>query len=191
MGRPLKITKASGTVDTGYNNSPPGVTGGATSQSGNQIVTRVKIGSASNANGYIIRQKGKTKYLVADGTAIQDENIVANSSYVITDISNTDWTYFGVQNAANGMVFTATVDGTGLATNGVVNLVGTCTLVDKANGSLAANEASVTVTFANAATVRVSTVSNHFVVDFNGNKYLAAYAADNTTTPETVNVAHA
>jgi hypothetical protein len=191
MGRPLKITKAGGTVDTGYNNYPPGVTGGDTGQTGSQVKPRVKIGSASNADGYIIRQKGKKKFLVADATAIQEEDIVAGQSYVITDTSNTDWTYFGVKNAANGVVFTSTVAGTGITTNGVVNLVGSCTLVDKANGALAANEMNIVATFANAATTRIASISNKFVVDFSGNKYLAAYAANASTTPETVTITNA
>jgi hypothetical protein len=92
MGRPLKIKEISETpgpgVDIGFNGvdtltapvvSPLtgdeyfGVVGGG---AGGGIATiayptvkcRVKIGTNSEADGYIIRQKGATKYLVSDGT---------------------------------------------------------------------------------------------------------------------------
>ena len=79
MARALKTAKSS-TQDTGFNNpngsasSTPtneptyGVVGGNTGSSGSQIVARVKIGSNTEANGYIIRQKGRSKFLVTDGT---------------------------------------------------------------------------------------------------------------------------
>lgn len=60
-------------VDTGYNNpqgstATYGVVGGNTNQVAKTILCRVKIGSNAEANGYIIRQKGATKFLVSDGT---------------------------------------------------------------------------------------------------------------------------
>lgn len=73
MGRPLKI-KESATVDIGFNNPATnhyGVVGGNTSLSTSSYpVTkvRVKIGGNSEADGYIIRQKGASKYLVTDGS---------------------------------------------------------------------------------------------------------------------------
>lgn len=73
MGRPLKI-KHSSTIDIGFNNpqggSYYGVVGGNTSLSSTSypvVRVRVKIGSNSEADGYIITQKGSTKYLVSDG----------------------------------------------------------------------------------------------------------------------------
>jgi len=153
------------------------------------VLCRVKIGNQAEGNGYILRQKGKKKFLVANATSIQDEDIVANNIYVITSVSNTDWTYFGVTNAAVGRVFTAPRDGTGLTTNGVVNRVGVCTLANTANSSLAANTMTVTCTFANAATFRAATLTNHFVTSFAGAKYIADNAANAATTPQTVQVA--
>ena len=91
MGRPLKIKMISETpgpgVDIGFNGADTltapvttpltgteyfGVVGGG----GTDVATiayptvkcRVKIGSADEADGYIIRQKGASKYLVSDGT---------------------------------------------------------------------------------------------------------------------------
>ena len=89
MGRPLKIKKTT-TVDIGFNafdqlTNPVyndtfnpdqflGVVGGDDS-AGTLATTaypvvkcRVRIAGFSEADGYIIRQKGATKYLVSDGT---------------------------------------------------------------------------------------------------------------------------
>lgn len=188
MGRPLKIAK-SATIDTGFPQTASGVVGGNTGIAGNQVLARVKIGTQTEANGYIIRQKGKKKFLVASTTAIQDEDIVANNIYVITSVSNTDWTYFGVTNAAVGRVFTAPRDGTGLTTNGTVSRVGVCTLANTANSSLANNTMTITCTFANTTTFRAATITNHFVTSFAGVKYIADNAANAATTPVTVAVA--
>jgi len=188
MGRPLKTAKNNGTVDTGFV-SGIGVVGGNTGQAGNQVLARVKIGAQAEANGYIIRQKGKRKFLVGSTTSIQDENIVAGTTYVITSLGTTDWSYFGVKSPVVGRVFTATVDGTGLTTTGVVNRVGICTLANTANTSLAANTMTVTCTFANTSTFRAATLTNHWVTNFSGVKYIADNASNGATTPQTVAVA--
>ena len=182
MGRPLKTAKNNATVDYGYASATSGVVGGNTGQSGYQVLARVKIGSQTEANGYIIRQKGKNKFLAGSVTAIQDEDIVAGSSYVITDTSNTDWTYFGVQNAANGQVFTASVNGTGLATNGVVNAVAVCTLVNVANSSLTSNTMTVECTKADATQFKAKTLSNTHTSDFSDNKYITTFGSANAST---------
>lgn len=68
MGRPLKIAK-SATIDTGYENGEGlGIVGGDTGLAATQIICRVKIGANPEADGYIVRQKGSTKYIVTDGT---------------------------------------------------------------------------------------------------------------------------
>jgi hypothetical protein len=68
VGRPLKIAK-SATIDTGYDNGEGlGIVGGDTGFATLQIVCQVKIGANPESVGYIIRQKGATKYIVTDGT---------------------------------------------------------------------------------------------------------------------------
>jgi hypothetical protein len=72
MGRPLKTAK-SNTVDTGFNNpagsgNTYGVVGGNTSLTPPTILCQVKIGANAEAAGYIVRQKGKRKFVVSDGT---------------------------------------------------------------------------------------------------------------------------
>jgi len=147
MGRPLKIAKLQGTtvVDSAIpgtiNTQPVGGVGGLTSITGNQIKPRVKIGAASNADGSILRQKGRKKFLV-------------------TDSSNE----------------------------------GICTLVDKADGSLANNEMSITATRSTAATFRAKRISNRYVWDFSDNRYLWTFGtaqAATATAPEIVSVASA
>jgi hypothetical protein len=191
MGRPLKTTKAAG-IDTGFPQTTSGVVGGRTSIAGNQVLARVRISTQTEANGYVIRQKSKKKFLAGSTTTINDEDIKAGNSYIITDTNNTDWTLFGIRGAAaNGQVFTATVDGSGLATNGTVNQVAVCTLVNVANASLAANTLTVECTLANSSTFRAKTLSNHHVTDFSDVKYIADFSTANaTTTPyPTVTVA--
>ena len=87
MGRPVKIKKASqsldtdsgtfvGGIDIGYNNPTGanqyyGTVGGTDTLSNYDhpvLKVRVKIGGNSEADGYIIRQKGASKYLVSDGS---------------------------------------------------------------------------------------------------------------------------
>lgn len=72
MGRPLKIAK-SATIDSGFNNpagsgNTYGVVGGDTALSVPTVLCRVKIGANAETDGYIIRQKGASKFLVSDGT---------------------------------------------------------------------------------------------------------------------------
>lgn len=64
MARPLKIQKT--TIQAGFPGQY-GIVGGNTTLAGNQIKCRVKIGSNAEADGWIIRQKGARKFLVADG----------------------------------------------------------------------------------------------------------------------------
>ena len=136
MGRPLKIAKSSA-IDTGFPQTASGVVGGNTSISGSQILCRVKVGANAEANGYIVRQKGKKKFLVKDDSGNQ----------------------------------------------------GVCTLANTANSSLTDNTMTITCTFANAATFKAATITNHFVTSFTGAKYVADNAANAATTPVTVAVA--
>jgi hypothetical protein len=97
MGRPVKI-KESATVDVGFNNPTGGqyygVVGGTDTLSTYDhpvLKVRVKIGGNSEADGYIIRQKGASKYLVSDGSnegvcvlANTADSSLANDTMTIT-----------------------------------------------------------------------------------------------------------
>jgi hypothetical protein len=77
MARPLKIQKIA--IQAGYPSGKYGIVGGNTTLTGNQVKCRVKIGSAAEADGWIIRQKGSRKYLVSDGTNI-GQCVLANTA---------------------------------------------------------------------------------------------------------------
>ena len=110
MGRPVKIKKATqsldadsgtfvGGIDIGYNNPTGanqyyGTVGGTDTLSNYDhpvLKVRVKIGGNSEADGYIIRQKGASKYLVSDGSntgvcvlANTADSSLANDTMTIT-----------------------------------------------------------------------------------------------------------
>ena len=133
---------------------------------------------AEEDNGYIIRQKGKKKFLVARKQTILDEGIALGGTYMITDKSNTDWAALGAgPNAANGKIFTATASGANLTTDGTVYAVGTCVLVD--GGTLGLNEMSINI-YNDGATTNAMSLTNRWTRDFDnsnnetGTKFLAS-----------------
>lgn len=129
-------------------------------------------------NGYIIRQKGKKKFLVARTQTIQDEGIALGGTYMITNASDTDWFALGAgTNASNGKIFTATASGVGLTTGGAVYPVGTCVLVD--GGTLGLNEMRIDIDNDGTITNAMS-ITNRWTRDFDnsnnetGVRYLAS-----------------
>ena len=128
MGRPLKI-KISNTQDAGFNNpdgsataTPTGegffgVVGGNISTSDYDFpVTTTRIfpagGSISTeGDGFIVRQKGASKYLVSrlDSTAIDPANAVVGSIVRIVSVGDTDWNAMGMPGdgfVSAGAIFT-------------------------------------------------------------------------------------
>lgn len=125
---------------------------------------------ADNAAGYILRQRGKRKFLVADATTVNDENIVAGSSYRLISVGTTDWDALGAgPDAAAGKVFTATANGTGLTTTGTAHLVGVCKTANLANNSLTINTMNILATKADTTTVYVDGLTSHQITDFTNN----------------------
>jgi hypothetical protein len=121
-------------------------------------------------DGYVVRQKGKRKFLVVEKTNVQDEFICAGGSYMIITVGNTDWQALGAgPDAAAGKIFTASVNGVGLGTTGAVYAVGVCTLVNTADASLTRNEMNLNLNFASDPDAFAASVTNHFAVDFTDN----------------------
>jgi hypothetical protein len=94
MGRPVKIKKSL-TVDTGFNNPAGGqyygVVGGEDTLSNYAHPTlkvRVKITGETEADGWIVRQKGASKYLVEDASGNRGVCVLAN----LADAALTDGT---------------------------------------------------------------------------------------------------
>jgi hypothetical protein len=110
MGRPLKIKKTT-TKDIGFNSFDQlenpvypatlnttqflGVVGGANAIGGSSVATstnpvvRVQVYIAEDSEeraGFIITQKGATKYLVAANVAVADEDLVVGNSYIIATV---------------------------------------------------------------------------------------------------------
>ena len=98
MARPLKIAKSS-TIDIGFPNDETtdnGFTGNGIGVVGGDdvslnIVVRVKIADNDEADGYILRQKGKRKFLVTDGDNVgtcvladTDDDELADDTMTIT-----------------------------------------------------------------------------------------------------------
>jgi hypothetical protein len=183
MARALK-TQKSNTVDTGfpwqdlYN---IGVVGGNTSLTGAQIKVRVKFIGDSEADGYIIRQKGAKKFLVTDAASVSAGAFVTGDSYMITAAGTTNFQSIGADASyAVGTIFTATGAGTG---TGTAIKVGTCKLVDRADTALADADITgedgltdsnvdgsmtVTVTETDSGNIRLARLSNRWGEGFDG-----------------------
>ena len=135
-------------------------------------------------NGYILRQKGKSKFMVVVSNQVQDEGIAAGGQYMITNAGDTDWRALGAgPDAAYGKVFTASASGVGLTTTGTVNPVGICVLVD--SGSPAAGEMSVEV-YNDGDTTYACEIQNHYVRDFDNNVQPLDNNPDNTQYVATI-----
>jgi hypothetical protein len=202
MGRPLKI-KESTTVDIGFNafsvlTSPVypatfsgtefvGVVGGANANVASAtypvIKCRVYItGAAAEDDGYIITQKGTTKYLVAAVSAVNDEDLVVGSSYRILTVGTTDWRSVGATTAtpAVGDVFTATAAGAG---SGTAQLVGVCVLADEADTALTEGNMNITFSTGDSTAQTVSRLTNKYVYDYSTPpvRYAANFFSDEGT----------
>jgi hypothetical protein len=165
-----------------------GVVGGSSdvSQAAYPVVKCIAYipGDSQYRNAFIIRQKANIKYLVAAPNAIQDEDIVAGQTYYINDPSNTNWKALGGPvNAQAGDVFTATVDGTGLTTNGVVYIAGVCVLTDDTTP----DEGFMAITMnvnADSTEITISKLTNKFALDYSTPpvRYATNFWTDESTT---------
>ena len=109
---------------------------------------------------------------------------------MIGDIGDTDWVALGADaTAGNYDIFTATTDGTGLTTTGVVWAVAQCLLVDNSNPT-GINEMSVAI-YDDGDTYYASRLKNKFSTNFNepfgdtcnpGYTYSATFFNDNGNT---------
>lgn len=148
--------------------------------------------SSTVDRGYILRQKGKRKYLVARSQNIQDEFMANGQSYYITNVSDTDWAALGAgADAAVGKIFTCTGEDPALSTDGYGYAISVCTLVNKDSTALLRNEMQIVLDKASGTDPKAQSITDHFAIDFtdngvdenSGTKYLVAFDAK-TDTPD-------
>jgi hypothetical protein len=195
MGRPLKIKKSTN-IDIGFNafdqlTNPVLPTGGAINSDefvgvvgGNfttsiptvtypvikcQVNIALPDGSgAGDHAGRIIRQKGAHKYLVADGTTLQDEDLVVGAAYQILALDTTNWQQMGAPaGAVAGTIFTCTAVCAD-PQNGTALLVGQCVLTSDLTPT--AGNMSISYFYgANDSTeTAISKLTNKFLQNFAG-----------------------
>ena len=191
MGRPLKI-KISDTQDAGFNNpgddvagrTPSGelfygVVGGNISTSDYTFpvtTTRIRPTGGSitaEGDGFIVRQKGASKFLVSrlDASAIDPANAVVGSQIRIVSVGDTDWASMGANNGgtiAAGLIFTVTA-ASSAGSSGTAAECGICTLADENDASLSTGSMTVSYTDVGSSAVRLKRFSNRFGISFAGN----------------------
>ena len=131
-----------------------------------QVNIKLPSGSGAGAHdGRILRQKGARKFMVVDGTTLQDEDLVVGATYQILTAGGTNWTQWGAPVGwVVGTIFTCTALGTPV--NGTALLVGTCVLSN--NGTPTAGNMAISVSIADSTPTYLSKLTNKFAQDFNG-----------------------
>jgi hypothetical protein len=197
MGRPLKIKKST-TINIGFNDfgnvEVPVIPTGMTTTEFLGVVGGANAGIATSAypvvdiyanvngqagNGYIIRQKGASKYLATPNNTVSAGSLTVGFSYVIKALGNTNWAAVGAApNAAVGDVFVCTAAGSG---SGTASDVGQVLLVN--SGSPQAGQASISFN-TGAGNVYASKMTNKYVWDYStpATRYAADFFVDGPAT---------
>ena len=202
----FKIQK-SATVNVGFDSSAViGGTGGLTSITGNQIRPNVYIAGGSLTVGSIIAKKGRTKFLVNDGTRTgqctlnnlpaanlsSGQMSIGVDTAVVTGNANSfvggATTYAYITFATTTLAGPTTpavgdyVRGTGILANAVISSYSVSNGLGNANVTIS----SQTVSNVAATTFYIggyaARLSNKFVIDFNGNKYQWKFTDPTSTT---------
>jgi hypothetical protein len=127
------------------------------------VKVRVFVTGFAEADGFIIRQKGARKFLVADSTA--RTALVSGQAYRITVVGDTDWAAYGVPSAQIGTIFTATA-ALGNTGTGRVNAVGTCVLTSDLSPT--AGNMSISYFSNDSTETAISKLTNKFLQNFAG-----------------------
>ena len=133
-----------------------------------QVNIALPSGSGAGVHtGRILRQKGARKFMVVDGTTVQDESCVAGATYMILSLGGTDWQQMGAPaGAIAGTIFTCSAAVT-TASTGTALLVGTCVLVNSNTPTVGNMSISMAVG-GDSTEVYISKLTNRFAQDFNG-----------------------
>jgi hypothetical protein len=127
------------------------------------VKVRVFVTGFAEADGYIIRQKGSRKFMVADSTA--RTALVSGRAYRITVVGDTDWASYGAPSAQIGTIFTATA-ALGNTGTGRVNAVGTCVLTSDLSPT--AGNMSISYFSNDSTETAISKLTNKFLQNFAG-----------------------
>lgn len=186
MGRPLKI-KISDTQDAGFNNpdgsataTPSGelfygVVGGNISTSDYTFpvtTTRVRPTGGSitaEGEGFILRQKGASKFLVSrlDASAIDPANAVVGSTVRVVAVGDTDWASMGAGKGTIAVGHIFSVEAASAAgSSGTVAECGICTLANEADSGLSTGSMTVSYTDVGSSLVRLKRLSNKHGISF-------------------------
>ena len=203
MGRPLKI-KISDTQDAGFNNpgddvanrTPSGelfygVVGGNISTSDYTFpVTTTRIrptgGSVTTeGDGFIVRQKGASKFLVSrlDAAQIDPASAVVGCIVRVTVVGDTDWESMGAGKGTIAVGHIFTVEAASAAgSSGRVAECGICSLTNEADSALSTGAMTITYTDVGSTAVRLKRLSNKFGISFAGNTVILNFfnILDNT-----------
>jgi hypothetical protein len=125
-----------------------GGTGGLATITGSQIQAQVNVvQNGTQANGSLLRARGRSKFLVADTTnTIQDEALTNGNAYVVKTVGTTDWAALGgPKDAVAGDIFTCIAQNSALTTTGSAYGAQVCKLVNKLPQELSPGEMSITM----------------------------------------------
>jgi hypothetical protein len=160
------------TADTLNTTQYLGVVGGydntATSATNPIVLVQVNITSSysDNTPGYVLRQKGSHKYLVATVAAIDPANAVVGVAIRIVSVGNTEWASMGAPAGYDvGTIFTPVV-ASSPGTSGTANEVGICVLSNAA--SPAAGFMSIAWIQNDSTELYLSKLTNKFMLDWTG-----------------------
>jgi hypothetical protein len=194
-------------VNQGFDSSAViGGTGGLTSISGTQVRPNVYVTGGSLALGSILRSKGRSKFLVTDGTytdictfanlpaanlsagqmsigvdtstAVGNANVYTGGATTYGYVTFATSTLAGVSTPAAGQY----VRGTGISGNVIISSYAV------ANGLANANVAFSSQTVSNVAATTfyiggyAARLTNKFVTDFDNNKWQWTFSAPTSTT---------
>jgi hypothetical protein len=140
-------------------------------------------------DGRIIRQKGAHKYLVADGTTVNDEDCVVGAAYQILSLDTTDWQQMGAPaGAISGTIFTCTAV-CASPQNGTALLVGQCVLTSDLTPGPGLMAISYTV--GDSSAVAISKLTNKFLLNWSNfqnadGTSLDSYASGGNNTGEVI-----
>ena len=138
-----------------------------------QVNIQLPDGSGAGVHdGRIIRQKGAHKYLVADGTTVNDEDMVVGATYQILSLGGTNWQQMGAPaGAIAGTLFTCTAT-VASASTGTGLLVGQCVLTS----DLTPDPGLMAISYAvggDSTAVALSKLTNKFLLSWDNFKNAA------------------